>query len=217
MATLKQVLIAMTAAAVGILASPLSADVTATTIIGAPKTTVTEISKPLEGKELEDFLAGWPYTPEGSVDITNTTLATELTKFYKAYNNDTTLNKRSGGCNQGECPDFFASFDFYRQHIVTFNNVDGVALNYWFYWGRWNDCGQCGEVPTSNDGCFDFTSCGRKQSICVDAGNSRAHRIWKDRGDKSCYRVQRDYLLPVCPPVVASDITHPIEQVACTW
>lgn len=205
MATLKQVLIAVAAAAVSVLASPLSTDPTATTIISAAKPTVSEISKPLEGKELEDFLAGWPYTPEGSVDITNTTLATELTA----------LAKRSGGCNQGDCPDFFAAFDFYRQHYVTFSN--GQALNYWFYWGRWNDCGQCGEVATSKDGCFDFTSCGRKQNICVDTGNSRAHRIWKDNGHKTCYKTKQDYLLPACPPVAASDITHPINEVACNW
>lgn len=215
MATLKQVLIAVAAAAVGVLASPLSADATATTIIGAPKPAVTEISEPLEGKELEDLLAGWPYTPEGSVDITNTTLATELTKFYKAYNNGTALTKRSGGCNQGDCPDFFAAFDFYEQHIVT--SFMGYSIVYWVYWGRWNDCGQCGEVQTGSNGCFDFTSCGRPQSICVDIGRSRAHRIWKDNGDKSCYLTQRDYLFPVCPPVAASDISHPIEQVACTW
>ncbi|KAL5348027.1 hypothetical protein ACLOAV_006507 [Pseudogymnoascus australis] len=206
MPTLKHVLIAVAAAAVSVFASPLSTDATATTTISAPKSTVSEISKPLEGKDLEDFLAGYPHTPEGSIDITNTTLATELT---------TALTKRSGGCNQGECPDFHAAFDFYRQHYVTFSN--GQALNYWFYWGRWNDCGQCGEVATSNDGCFDFTSCGRKQSICVDAKNSRAHRIWKDKGAKECYKTKRDYLLPACPPVAASDITHPIEKVACNW
>ncbi len=49
MATLKQVLITLAAAAVGVLASPLSADALETSIVGAPKPAVTAISKPLEG------------------------------------------------------------------------------------------------------------------------------------------------------------------------
>ncbi|KAF3395266.1 hypothetical protein DPV78_009079 [Talaromyces pinophilus] len=159
----------------------------------------------------------WPvgHTLRGSIDITDTTLATELTKFYDTYINGNALTKRSGGCNQGDCPDFSAAFDFYEQHYVSAVNCSDI--NYWIYWGRWNDCGQCGRVSTNKDGCFDFTSCGRKQSICVDTGKSRAHRIWKDNGHKSCYRTKRDYLLPACPPIASSDISHPIEQVACTW
>ncbi|KAF4978102.1 hypothetical protein F66182_17372, partial [Fusarium sp. NRRL 66182] len=172
MATLKQVLIVAAAAVVSVLASPLSADATATTFIGAPKPAVTEISKPLRGKELEDYLAGWPYIPEGSVDITNTTLATELTE---AFQNSTALTKRSGPCNQGTCPDFNAAFDFFARQYAQ--GVNGSSIIWWTYWGRWNDCNECGDIPTNADGCFDFTSCGRPQSICVDNTNFRAHRI----------------------------------------
>ncbi len=93
MPTLKQVLIAVTAAAVGVLASPLAADDTATAVVGAPESAVTEISKPLEGKELEDYLAGLQHTFEGTVDITNTTLATELIKFHETQRNSTRLGQ----------------------------------------------------------------------------------------------------------------------------
>lgn len=55
MATLKQVLITVATAAVGVCATTLSVDPTA--IVGAPLSAVTQISKPLEGKALEDFLA----------------------------------------------------------------------------------------------------------------------------------------------------------------
>ncbi|KAI7977561.1 hypothetical protein EIK77_000511 [Talaromyces pinophilus] len=99
MATVKRVLIAVAAAAVGVLASPLSSDATATAIIGAPKPAVTEISELLQGKELEDFLANWLYTSKSSINITNTILATELTKFYNTYINSNTLTKRSGSYN----------------------------------------------------------------------------------------------------------------------
>ncbi len=215
MATLKQILIALTAAAVGVLASPLavSADAAAPTSVSAPKPAVTEIGKPLEGKALEEYLAHGPYVPEGSIDITNTTLAAELTKFYEAQHKGG-LAKR-GGCSQGDCPDFFAAFDLLEQHIVA--PVWGSPVNYWAYWGRWNDCGQCGKVQTSSDGCFDFTSCGRPQTICIDRNNGRAHRIWRDIGAKSCYSIKAEYFTDACPPIAATNLRRPTGQVACNW
>ncbi|KAK3317489.1 hypothetical protein B0T19DRAFT_446454 [Cercophora scortea] len=155
MATIKQVLITLAITAVSALASPaLSTNATATPTAGAPKPAVSQISK---GKELEDFLAGWPYTPDGSIDVTNTKLAAELIKFHKSHSSNTTstLTKRSGNCDQGSCPDFFAAFDL-------------------------------------------------------------AHRIWKDNGDKSCYIATTDYF-GYCGAMVASKISHPIQEVACTW
>jgi hypothetical protein len=218
MAILKQVLITFAAAAVGVLASPLSADATATSTFSALEAAMTKISKPLEGKELEDFLANRPHIPEGSIDITNTTLATELIKFYEAHKNGTALTKRgaSGACDQGDCPDFNAGFDFYAQHIVA--PIGNTNTNYWAYWGRYNDCNQCSKLQqTSKDGCFDFTSCGRPQNICVDINNSRAHRIWKDNKAKECYRITRDNLGSCSSPVVESWVAHPVEKIACNW
>jgi hypothetical protein len=215
MATLKQILIAVAAAAVGVLASPLAADATAPTSLGAPKPTATEFSKPLEGKALEDYLANGPPVPEGSIDISNTTLAAELTGFYEAHHDGGTgLTKRSG-CSQGNCPDFGNAFDLLEQHIVA-TVWDGV-VNYWAYWGRWNDCGQCGKIQTSAGGCFDFTSCGRPQQICIDSANGRAHRIWKDNGAKGCYSIAAHYFTDACPPIFATNIKRPTGEVACTW
>lgn len=213
MTTLKQVLVAVAAAVVSVCATPLLADDTATSVVGAPVSAVTKISKALEGKELEVFLAGWPYTPEGSVDITNTTLATELIKFHDAHS--TGLVKRSGACDQGDCPDFSAAFDWYEQHWVI--AMGETYANYWAYIGRWNDCGQCGTASTSADGCFDFTSCGRPQNICIDIGNMRSHRIYKDTGGKHCYKLKREYYGNCGPALVASRISRPIEKVACNW
>lgn len=220
--TLKQVLIAMAAAAVPVLAIPLGDDATATTGLGAPKPAVTQVSQPLEGKELEDFLSTLSHVPEGSIDISNTTLAYELAKFYMEHRNDSpssSLAKRSGLCSQGDCPDFNAAFDLYEQHIVApVWGTPGGPVNYWAYWGRWNDCGQCGMVQTSKDGCWDFTSCGRPQNICIDTGKSRAHRIWKDNGHKTCYSIKVDWMSgDVCPPVAAVGLAHPTGEIPCNW
>lgn len=214
MAILKHVLIAVAATAVSVLAGPLSTDGTATAIVNAPQPAVTEVSKPLEGKELEDYLANGPHIPEGSIDITNTTLATELMKFREAHGNETALAKRSGACHQGKCPDFNAGFDLFEQHWVV--PVWGSAAVYWTYSGRWNDCGQCGEVPTSKGGCFDFTSCGRKQNICIDYKKARAHRIWKDNGHKTCYKIDRAFI-GGCGVLAEATIDHPVGEVPCTW
>ncbi|KAJ0274752.1 hypothetical protein COL940_009148 [Colletotrichum noveboracense] len=183
MTTLKQVLITLSAAAVSVHASPLSADSTATAIIGAPEPAVTEVSKPLKGKELEDFV---PYTHEGAIDVTNTTLGFELVKFIDAHPDANGLTKRSGPLT-------------------------------WGYYGRWNDCGQCGRIQISGDGCFDFTSCGRKQSICVDTGHARAHRIWHDVGHKTCYNAARADLGNCGVVLTNSIIWYPTGETAYNW
>ncbi|KAI8265799.1 hypothetical protein K4K58_010682 [Colletotrichum sp. SAR11_239] len=212
MTSLKQILITIAAAAVSVHASPLSADSTATAIIGAPEPAVTEVSKPLKGKELEDFV---PYTPEGAIDVTNTTLGFELVKFINAHPDANGLTKKSGPCSQGDCPDFNAAFDFFSQRYV--NTVNGGAIVTWGYYGRWNDCGQCGRIQISGDGCFDFTSCNRKQSICVDTGHARAHRIWHDVGRKTCYNAARADLGNCGVVLTNSIIWYPTEETACNW
>ncbi|KAI8306063.1 hypothetical protein K4K59_011690 [Colletotrichum sp. SAR11_240] len=212
MTTVKQVLITIAAAAVSVHASPLSADSTATAIIGPPEPAVTEVSQPLIGKELEDFV---PYTPEGAIDVTNTTLGFELVKFIDAHPDANGLTKRSGPCGQGDCPDFNAAFDFFSQRYV--NAVNGGAIVTWGYYGRWNDCGQCGRIQISGDGCFDFTSCGRKQSICVDTGHARAYRIWHDVGHKTCYNAARADLGNCGVVLTNSIIWYPTGEAACNW
>lgn len=234
MTTLKQVFIAVVAAATAAvsvvhatpLASPADDAATPTSVAGVTQPATTQISQPLRGKELEDFLASRPFdAPEGSIDISNTTLATELTAFLLGQTNhgssssssSTTaaLAKRSGPCDQGNCPDFSASFDLYEQRFVVPVGPSYVDIRYYF--GRWNDCGQCGMVQTSSGGCFDFTSCGRPQSICIDQHQARAHRIWKDVNFKACYRNHVSYYGNCGIGVVATRIDHPVEQVACNW
>ncbi|KAI9148353.1 hypothetical protein HJFPF1_12184 [Paramyrothecium foliicola] len=218
MPTLKQVLIAITATAVSNLASPLF-DATPTSIVGAPQTAVTGTSKPLEGKELEDFLANGQNIPEGAIDITNTTLAAKLIALHNSYDNGTGLVKR-GACDQGACPDFNAPFDLYQQHWVIpmwGGPVPLPPLVYWAHFGRWNDCGQCQNIPISGDGCFDFTGCGRPQNVCIDTHNARAHRIWKDTGDRGCWTLKLDFYRNCGPELVAARIWHPDNEVPCTW
>jgi hypothetical protein len=215
MTTLKQFILVLATAVASARAGPLSVDSTATAIVGAPESAATEISKPLEGKELEDLLANGPYIPEGAIDVTNTTLALELIKFIDAHPGTNGLVKKSGACGQGDCPDFHAAFDFYSQHYLQV--IEGKPIIYWAYWGRWNDCGQCGRTLTSKDGCFNFTSCGRKQSICVDSSKARAHRVWHDVGHKTCYNAARADYGNCGVGQTNSIIWYPSGETECTW
>lgn len=136
----------------------------------------------------------------------------------------------SGPCSQGTCPDYNAPFDL----VYTFTAVPeppdpscpGCPPLTIFSSNsdiRVNDCGQClrhkvgsslgGSVP---GGCYDFKACGRDQSICVDPGNTRAHRIWKDKGHKTCYRLKVEYL-GGCGFVKSRIVLHPDGEVACNW
>ncbi|KAL2258518.1 hypothetical protein VTK26DRAFT_8150 [Humicola hyalothermophila] len=132
-----------------------------------------------------------------------------------AHRNDTDLGTLSGPCDQGNCPDFNAPFDFLAQNVMTYTGAGYLPL--WVYYGRWNDCGQCGKKQISGDGCFDYTACGRPQSVCIDLDKHRAHRIWKDNGDKTCYRTKLDSYGKCNAVLVGSYIEHPTQQVACTW
>jgi hypothetical protein len=95
----------------------------------------------------------------------------------------------SGPCDQGECPDYDAGFDLVYTFVavpVPGSNPGDPPLTIFSSdsYIRVNDCDQClrhkvgsslgGQVP---GGCYDFKACGREQSICVDPGNYRAHRI----------------------------------------
>jgi hypothetical protein len=64
---------------------------------------VARPSKPLEGKELEEFMTSKPHVPDGATN-TNTTLSLGLLQFTRAHPDVNLLTKRSGCCNQGQCP-----------------------------------------------------------------------------------------------------------------
>lgn len=80
------------------------------------------------------------------------------------------------GCSQNTCPDYGTGFDLLLQQTPT---STGGTYDTWY--GRVGDCSLCQRFPTGPNGCFDFSSCGRNQVICVDIYNNRAHRIWKDK------------------------------------
>jgi hypothetical protein len=109
--TLKQTPITIAAAAVSVCASPLSVASTATVIVAASEVAVAGPSKPLEGKELEEFMTSEPHVPDGATN-TNTTLSLGLLQFTRAHPGVNLLTKRSGCCNQGQCPDHNAAFEF---------------------------------------------------------------------------------------------------------
>ncbi|KAI9159119.1 hypothetical protein HJFPF1_07127 [Paramyrothecium foliicola] len=140
---------------------------------------------------------------------------------------ENTILRRGGACDQGTCPDYNAAFDL----VYTFSAVDvpgppgSPPLTIFSSNSdiRVNDCNQClrqkvgsslgGEVA---GGCYDFKTCGRDQSICVDPGKSRAHRIWKDNGHKTCYNMKAEYL-GSCGPVKSRIVVHPTGETACNW
>ncbi|KAJ2978229.1 hypothetical protein NQ176_g3935 [Zarea fungicola] len=138
------------------------------------------------------------------------------------------IDIRSGPCSQGTCPDYDAAFDLMYSFVAvpqppacpgcpptTIFSSDSYI--------RVNDCNNCqmhkvgsslgGAVP---GGCYDFNGCGRDQTICVDPGNYRAHRIWKDRNVKTCYHMKVEDL-GGCGFVKSRIILHPDNEVACTW
>ena len=136
----------------------------------------------------------------------------------------------SGPCSQGTCPDYKAAFDL----VYTFTavpeppdaNCPGCPPLTIFSSNsdiRVNDCKKClrhkvgsslgGSVP---GGCYNFKTCGRSQTICVDPGKSRAHRIWKDKGHKTCYKMKVEGL-GGCGFVKSRIILRPTGTTACNW
>ncbi|KAF5621345.1 uncharacterized protein FTJAE_11374 [Fusarium tjaetaba] len=109
----------------------------------------------------------------------------------------------AGPCEQGTCPDYNAAFDL----VYTFIN----------------DCNNCQRTKVGSSlggtvagGCLDFTSCGRAQTICVDPGKTRAHRIWKDKNVKTCYNLRVEDL-GSCGFVKSRIVLHPTGETACNW
>ncbi|KAJ8519572.1 hypothetical protein ONZ45_g3472 [Pleurotus djamor] len=141
----------------------------------------------------------------GGVDNSNGTPMPKNTKEGTSSLPDDDFEIMSG-CNQGDCPDFGRPFDM----LVI---VDGGKE----YDIRVSDCGQCLRhyAGSGNGGCFDFTGCGRPQTICVDDNNKRGHRIWRDTGDKGCFRMPNADI-GFCGNAWETVIT-PEAEVACTW
>ncbi|RKK74460.1 hypothetical protein BFJ71_g17267 [Fusarium oxysporum] len=133
----------------------------------------------------------------------------------------------AGPCQQGTCPDCKAAFDLvYTFTAVPVNGAPGSPPLTIFESQsaiRVNDCKKCQRHKVASNlgssvpgGCWDFTSCGRKQTICVDPGKSRAHRIWKDKNVKKCYRMKTERL-GSCGSIKSRIVLHPTGTTACNW
>ncbi|KAF4336562.1 hypothetical protein FBEOM_9546 [Fusarium beomiforme] len=133
----------------------------------------------------------------------------------------------SGPCQQGDCPDYKAAFDL----VYTFTAVPvpggpgDPPLTIFESQSaiRVNDCDKCYRHKVGSNlgesvpgGCWDFTSCGRPQTICVDPGKRRAHRIWKDKNVKTCYNMQVEFLGD-CGFIKSRIVVHPTGTTACNW
>jgi hypothetical protein len=152
---------------------------------------------------------------------------TESSSDSSSKSTDDTVTIMSGPCSQGDCPDYKAAFDLvYTFTAVPVNGNPGDPPLTIFESQsaiRVNDCNKCQRHKVGSNlgnsvpgGCWDFTSCGRKQSICVDPGKTRAHRIWKDKNVKTCYRMKVEYL-GSCGFIKSRIVLHPTATVACNW
>ncbi|KAF4995274.1 hypothetical protein FGRMN_5239 [Fusarium graminum] len=133
-------------------------------------------------------------------------------------------------CKQDECPDYHAPFDlmytldadfeprYLGQSLASEKNV--FASNSVI---RVGDCDRCmvkqvgtglfGEVP---GGCWEFDLCDRPQTICIDPGNTRAHHVWRDSGDKKCYHMRIQHL-GRCFSWRNRILLLPDAEVPCDW
>lgn len=136
----------------------------------------------------------------------------------------------SGPCEQGACPDHHATFDLLYSFVAvpvppstdcpgcppltTFESRSVIRVN---------DCGKCMGYKVGTNlgltvpgGCWSFKACGRDQVICVDPGKSRSHRIWKDKGHKTCYKMKSERL-GSCGFIKTRILVSPNDQTACNW
>ncbi|KAK4222398.1 hypothetical protein QBC38DRAFT_460449 [Podospora fimiseda] len=185
--------IILLALAVCIKASPAK-PVQATTVTTAPTTATTDwLPLPFPSADVN-----WDDIEiEGFNNPDNWNLSapfpSEVTSPAPGKNSLGGIGIMSGPCNQGTCPDYFASFDLLYTLYSYPNNVYGAFSEI-----RVNDCNVClrGTVASSYasgsilGGCYNFRTCNRDQEICVDPGKGRAHRRWKDNNHKTCYNMQ---------------------------
>lgn len=93
-------------------------------------------------------------------------------------------------------------------------NFDLLKMGQVYWWLRFDDCGQCVSVQTGPGGCGDFTTCGRRQNVCVDVENNRAHRLYLDNGAKECWWGMFWDLGRECNH---EHVWYPSKRVDCTW
>ncbi|KAJ8496223.1 hypothetical protein ONZ45_g12539 [Pleurotus djamor] len=173
-----------------------------------------------------------PLIPSGAVNINNDTTMLKRMKDEFGWDlssdetiapiTNTSFQVQSGACDQGTCPDFNEPFDmvftWFMQTTPSPGGAPPITISTTDFAIRVNDCSQClrHKVGSINSGCYDFTACGRPQSICVDDGKMRGHRIWKDTGVRKCYRMPT-VGLGDCGFIVERTITWPEAEVPCTW
>ncbi|KAI3579928.1 hypothetical protein IWW34DRAFT_909383 [Fusarium oxysporum f. sp. albedinis] len=197
----------------------LAAYVTATPVASAPKPATTQW-KPLDIKATIDWDG---IDKKAYQDPANWNTTDHVIPAAKGKSANPHFHILSGPCEQGSCPDYSAAFDL----VYTFTAVpvDGDPPLTIFESQssiRINDCNEClihkvgsnlgNSVP---GGCWDFRSCGRDQTICVDPGNQRAHRIWKGYV-KKCYHMRVEYLGD-CGFIKSRIVLHPDAEVPCNW
>lgn len=112
------------------------------------------------------------------------------------------------GCNQGDCPD--------GTTVDLIKKVESIFVTNHFI--RVKDCSQCKEIYTSGDGCVNFSMCGKRQEICMDRhdGKMRMHRVNKETGKKSCYKIKQTMKQTECGSNKIS-IWGKTSDIACTW
>lgn len=215
MVAAKFLLVAMAAC---IKASPVASAAPATTTQWTALA-IPENAIDWDGIDMDAFKNPANWKQESSADET-----IEKRSLNPAHDTISTRAPASGPCAQGECPDYSAPFDLVYQFTAV--PVPGDPPTTIFESSsaiRVNDCGQCLYHKVGSNlgntvpgGCYDFNSCGRDQTICVDPGNTRAHRLWKDLNVKTCYHMQVEDL-GSCGPIKSRIVLHPDNTVACNW
>ncbi|TFK95541.1 hypothetical protein BDV98DRAFT_577581 [Pterulicium gracile] len=153
---------------------------------------------------------------------TETTIPPSLRDFYASHDIDISSDNDQGrfaSCDEATCPVFVTPFDLVR-HVISLEDSGPLPgpLIFEHWAGRVNDCGQCIYTTTGRDGCWDFTSCGRPQQICVDRNNNRASRVWKDGGPggtKVCSWTHMSW--STCDRGRWSEVWAPIGDTTCAW
>lgn len=114
----------------------------------------------------------------------------------------------AGPCKQGKCPDYNQTFDL----MNTYESGQRYEI-------RVKDCGKCYKkrVGRNGSGCYDYTACKIKKTICVDPVKNRAHRVQKDNNEKTCYRMKPVGLGGCDMYIKQVNLWTPESEVPCDW
>ena len=112
-------------------------------------------------------------------------------------------------CVGSKCPSHGSTIDMVKW--VDFLGITNLYI-------RVKDCGECKRVYTSGDGCINFDMCGKKQEICIDrhSNRMRMHRVNKNTGKKSCYKIKQYKSEHKCGANKAS-VWAKTDDITCTW